>query len=346
MKQIYLDNAAATPIDPRVRRVIESCDKNIFGNASSLHEIGRKARGVVNSSKKIIAKVINSGSEEIVFTGSGTEANNLAVLGTARANKKYGRHIITTEIEHPSVLNSCRQLEREGFEVDYIGVNKNGIIVPESLKKILRKDTILVSVMYANNEMGTIQPIQKVSKILHNFRKKLQTTNYKLQTSDKPPIFHSDAIQAAGYLDLDVQKLGVDLMSLNGSKVYGPKSIGCLFIRRGINIEPIMFGGSQERGLRPGTENTTLISGFAKAIELVNKNKDRESERLVSLRDYAISKILKETPDSHLNGDARERLPNNMNVSFDGADGEALVLGLDQRGICVSTGSACTTTET
>ncbi|MDP3954162.1 MAG: cysteine desulfurase family protein [bacterium] len=346
MKQLYLDNAAATPIDPKVRRVIELCDKKIFANASSPHSAGREARNIIEDSRKTAAKIISASPEEIIFTGSGTEANNLALLGIARANKKYGKHIITTVIEHHSVLNSCEALKKEGFKITYLKVGKNGIISPEDLKKALRKDTILFSVMYVNNEIGTIQPIQKISKILHNFRDRPSTIDNRLLARGRLPLFHTDAIQAAEYLDLNVQKLGVDLMSLNGSKIYGPKSIGCLFVRRGVNIEPIMLGGSQERGLRPGTENPTLVAGFSKALELAEEKKNKESKRLAGLRDYVISKILKEIPDSYLNGDAGNRLPNNINISFSGIDGEALVLALDQEGIYVSTGSACTTSET
>ena len=341
MIRIYLDNAAATPLDPAVKREIFVCEDKIFGNASSLHKSGLSAKNLIDKSRNLVAKVLNAGTDEIIFTGSGTEANNLATLGIARALKKYGKHIVTTSIEHHSVLNACKKLSKEGFKITYVGVDKNGIVNPDDIKKAVRKDTVLVSVAYANNEIGTIQPIQQIAKAIRNFRK-----NNKPGANEKLPVFHSDACQAAGYMDLNVQKLGIDLLSLNGSKIYGPKGVGCLFVKRGINIEPIMFGGSQERGLRPGTESPPLIVGFAKALELADKNREKESGRLVKLRDYAVSKMLAEIPGSSLNGDAKERLPNNINISFEDVDGEMLVFALDKKGIEVSTGAACTTSET
>jgi len=358
--KIYLDNAAATPLDPKVENTISNCEKRVFGNASSLHSSGREAKRVIDDSRKSITRVLNASSEEIIFTGSGTESDNLAILGVARphrliaqhlagearANKKFGPnhankrdgqagHIITTKIEHPAVLNACRQLEKEGFGVTYLGVGQDGIVNLEDLKKSLRRDTILISIMYANSEIGTIQPIKKISKIIKNFR-----------GQKKLPVFHSDACQAGGALNLNVQQLGVDLMTLNGSKIYGPKGTGCLFIRRGVNVEPIMFGGSQERGLRPGTEQVCLVAGFAKALAWADQKKDKDNKRLTKLRNYTINKILKDVPNSCLNGDSKERLPNNINISFEGVDGEMLVLMLDRKGIEVSTGSACTTTST
>ena len=341
MIRIYLDNAAATPLDPAVKREIFVCEDKIFGNASSLHKSGLSAKNLIDKSRNLVAKVLNAGTDEIIFTGSGTEANNLATLGIARALKKYGKHIVTTSIEHHSVLNACKKLSKEGFKITYVGVDKNGIVNPDDIKKAVRKDTVLVSVAYANNEIGTIQPIQQIAKAIRNFRK-----NNKPGANEKLPVFHSDACQAAGYMDLNVQKLGIDLLSLNGTKIYGPKGVGCLFVKRGINIEPIMFGGSQERGLRPGTESPPLIVGFAKALELADKNREKESGRLVKLRDYAVSKMLAEIPGSSLNGDAKERLPNNINISFEDVDGEMLVFALDKKGIEVSTGAACTTSET
>ncbi|PJE50382.1 MAG: cysteine desulfurase NifS [Candidatus Yanofskybacteria bacterium CG10_big_fil_rev_8_21_14_0_10_36_16] len=330
MKRIYLDNAAATPLDPRVKREMDKYEK-AFGNASSLYASGKGAKKIINNSREKIAKILNAGADEIIFTGSGTESCNLAVLGAARANKKKGKHIITTKIEHHAVLNACKQLEQEGFKITCVNVNEGGLINPEDVKKALNPNTVLVSIMYANNEIGTIQPIQQIAKIIKNFNKQI--------------IFHTDATQAVGYLDLNVQKLGIDSMSFNGSKIYGPKGAGCLYIRRGTTIQPIMFGGSQERGLRPGTENTALIAGFAKALEITDSIKEKENNRLKKLRDYTIDKIINEIPSSKLNGSQKERLPNNINMSFAGKDGEMLVLILDQKGVEVSTGSACTSTE-
>ncbi len=354
MKNIYLDYAGATPLDPQVERVILRHLKN-FGNASSAHAIGRAAKKIIDDSRLTAAEVLNCRPTEIVFAGSGTESANLAVFGAARAYKSFGRHIVTTKIEHHAVLRACQYLERaEDFRVAYLDVEKNGIVNPEAVKKALRSDTILVSVMYANNEIGALQPIKAIAKIIRDFRNRQpQTTHpeklrngagYSLQTGGKTPFFHTDACQAAGALDLNVQELGVDLMTLNGSKIYGPKGTGCLFVRHGISLAPVIVGGGQERGLRAGTENPALIAGFAKALEIADRNKEKESARLTKLRDYLIAEILKKIPSARLNGDPKLRLPNNINISFKDIDGEMLMLALDQKGIQVSTGSACTAT--
>jgi len=352
--RIYLDHAAATPLDKRVAASILK-SQSIFGNASSLHTRGQEAKKLLEDSRKKIAKIIGASSSEIVFTPSGTESVNLAILGIARAYKKQGTHIITSKIEHLSVLKACEYLEKkEGFKISYLDVQPNGVIDPELIKKSLRPDTVLTSIMYANNEIGTIQPIAKISKVIRNFRK-FKIANLKLKINEKLPVFHVDACQAAGAFELNVQKLGVDLMSINGSKIYGPKGTGCLFVRRGIDIEPMIVGGSQEMGRRAGTENVPLLAGFALALELADKNRVRESARLTKLRDYLIFKILNEveprsdrgsTSGPVLNGDAILRLPNNINISFPNTDGEMLVLAIDQKGVEVSTGSACTTSET
>ena len=368
-KKIYLDYAAATPLDPRVERVMARAEK-IFGNASSVHWAGREAQKIIDQSRAKIGRILHCRPGEIVFTGSGTESANLAIFGMALAYRKLdehknpgghtrlnfrtsasgavatgksenlGGHIITTKIEHHAVLRACQYLEKfEGFKVTYLDVKPDGIIDPEAIRKALRPDTILVSVMYANNEIGTIQPIKQIAKIIKS--SKLKAISYKLK-----PIFHSDACQAAGALDINVQNLGVDLLTLNGSKIYGPKGTGCLFVKRGLRPLPIIVGGGQERGLRAGTENPALIAGFAAALEIADKNKIRESARLTKLRDFAITKILRSVLKARLNGDPVKRLPNNINISFKGIDGEMLMLALDQKGIAVSTGSACTTTET
>ncbi len=332
---IYLDYAATTPLDPKVEKVILAQLKN-FGNPSSIYSLGRQAKQVIEGARKSVAKILNSRTEEVVFTGSGTESDNLAIFGVARAYKSFGKHIITSKIEHHAVLRACQYLEKnEGFKVTYLDVGKNGIVDPVSVKKALRSDTTLVSIIYANNEIGTIQPIKEISKIIKIYRQ-----------YEKLPFFHTDACQAAGALNLNVQDLAVDLATLNGSKIYGPKGIGCLFVRRGIHLRPVILGGSQEGGLRAGTENPALIAGFAKALELVDKNKEKESKRLIQFRDYVINQILTKIPNSKLNGDAISRLPNNINISFKNTDGEMLMLALDQNGIQVSTGSACTSSET
>ncbi|MBI2670296.1 MAG: cysteine desulfurase [Candidatus Yanofskybacteria bacterium] len=348
-KQIYLDYAGTTPMDPRVERVVLKHLRESWGNASSVHEIGRQARKVIEDSRKTVAKVLGVKSEEIIFTGSGTESANLAIFGVARAYKKYGKHIITSKFEHPAVLRACQYLEQnEGFKVSHLDVSKNGIINPESVRRALRPDTILVSIMYANNEIGTIQPIAAISKILKDFRdsRRLQVTGYRLQMYEKALLFHTDACQAAGALNLNINQLGVDLMTLNGSKIYGPKGTGCLYVRRNIELAPQIVGGSQERGLRAGTENPALIAGFTEALKIVDKNRAKENARLTELRDYMIGQILKTIPGGCLNGDAIKRLPNNINISFKDTDGEMLMLAFDQKGIQVSTGSACTSTST
>ena len=328
-------------MDPRVERVVLEHLHKSWGNASSVHEVGRQARGVIEDSRRRTAKVLGVRPEEIVFTGSGTESDNLAILGVARAYKKFGKHIVTSEIEHPAVMRACQYLEKhEGFKVTYTGVGKNGIVDPAEIAKAIRRDTILVSVMYANNEMGTIQPIAEIAGIIK------ATSNKQQATSGRTTFFHTDACQAAGALNLNVHRLGVDLMTLDGSKIYGPKATGCLYIRRGIELIPLIVGGSQERGLRAGTENPALIIGFAKALESANDSRLTESARLIRLRDYMIGRILKNIPGSYLNGDPIRRLPNNINVSFEGIDGEMLMFALDQKGIMVSTGSACTATST
>jgi len=333
-KEIYLDYAGATPTDPRVKRVIlDYMDE--FGNASSVHLAGRRAKKIIDESRKKVSDILGSKPEEIIFTGSGTESDNLAIFGVAKGYKRSGKHIITSKIEHPAVLRACQYLEEhEGFAVSYLDVKKNGIVDSFAVANALTPDTVLVSIMYANNEIGTIQPIEEIGRAVRRFR-----------GGKKIPLFHSDACQATGALNIDVAKLGVDLMTLNGSKIYGPKGIGCLYIKRGISLMPLILGGSQELGLRAGTENPALIAGFAKALELADKNKEKENKRLTKLRDHIIENILKTTV-SRLNGDRTQRLPNNINISFDGIDGEMLVLMLDKEGIQVSTGSACSATST
>jgi len=327
VKTIYLDHAAATPLDPRVKRAMDrvAC---AYGNPSSVHRIGRDAKAFLDASHRDIGKSVGARSEEITLTGSGTESDNLAIFGIARAYADVGRHIITTNIEHHAVLRACQRLERDGFEVTYVGVKPNGIVDSDDIMKAIRPDTILVSVIYANNEIGTIQPIKEISKALKLY-------------SSKAVKFHTDACQAVGYLDINVQNLGVDLMTINGSKIYGPKGTGALFVRRGTKIAPTILGGDQERGLRAGTENAALFSGFAVALKIADAKK-KESKRLSVLRDHLIRRITTEISGAHLNGDPIRRLPNNINISLDNIDGEILMLALDLKGIEVSTGSACT----
>jgi cysteine desulfurase len=274
--------------------------------------------------------VLNVKPDEIIFTGSGTESDNLAILGAARAHKDKGQHIITSKIEHKAVLESTRVLKREGFDITYLNVNSKGIVDLEELRSALREDTILVSIMYANNEIGTIQPIKEISSILKE---------------NGDIIFHTDACQAAGYLNITPNSLGVDLLTLDGSKIYGPKGVGCLFKSGNIRLEPIIIGGAQENKLRAGTENTPLIVGFAEALKLVDEDRGSESNRLTELRDYFIKEVKDKIKNTELNGHAKKRLPNNINISFSDVEGESIVLMLDGVGIAASTGSACASSD-
>lgn len=336
-KKIYLDYAGAAPTDPRVAKLVYDISKKYGGNPSSAHSFGQEAKNILELARKSIARNLSVKQAEVFFVGSGTESVNLAILGTARANKKYGRHIVTTNIEHYAVLRACRQLEKEEFKITYIPAEKNGIIDPNRVLAAIKPETILVSVQHANNEIGTIQPIREITGGI----KKLKTRNYKLKT-----IFHTDACQTAGFLNVKPAHLGVDMLSFNGSKIYGPKGAGVLYKKSSVQLEPLFHGGSQERGLRAGTENVALAVGLALALEIAEKEKDKESKRLTKLRDWFIQKILSEIPGSSLNGDLKLRLPNNINISFKGIDGEILMAALDRQGIAVSTGSACTTSET
>ena len=325
-KKIYLDHAATTPLDPQVLKAMLPYLKEKYGNPSSLYQKGIESKEAVNGARKKVAKVLGGHEEEIIFCGSGTESDNLALRGTARAYKKKGNHIITTQIEHHAVLNTAHALEKKGYEVTYLKVDKEGLVNPADLEKAIKKETILVSIMYANNEIGTIEPIAEIGKI----------------TQEKGIIFHTDACQAAGALPLDVHRLKVDLFTLNGSKIYGPKGTGVLYIRQGVKIDPIITGGSQERNLRAGTENVAGIVGLAKALEIAETKRKIESRRLINLRDYLIKGILAKIPRVILNGSQDKRLPNNINVSILDVEGESLILYLDKYGIQTSTGSACT----
>jgi len=341
MRRVYLDYAATTPLDPRVKEAMDSWWTENFGNAGGLYEEGRRAKEALQNSREVIAKLIGTRTEEIIFTSGGTEADNLAIFGVARkleaelptGSSASNSHIITTAFEHHAVLHPCQQLEKEGFEVSYLDVGKDGVVNPEDVRKALRPETILVSIMYANNEIGTIQPIYEIGKIIQD---------YKLKTKNQKLVFHTDACQAAGYLDLNVNNLGVDLMSVNASKIYGPKGVGFLYKRAGVKIKPQILGGGQEGRMRSGTEAIPLVVGMAEAFKIAQKEREEESGRLIPLRDYFISEILKRIPKVVLNGHPANRLPNNINVSILDIEGEALILYLDAEGISISTGSACT----
>lgn len=335
---IYLDNAATTPIDEKVLEKMLPYFRGEYGNPSSIYKSGRKAKQVIEHARQGLADVIGAKSSEVIFTGSGTEANNLAILGVARANKKYGNHILVSTIEHKSVLESVKQLEKEGFIIEYIPVDNYGVIDVDEIMKLITDKTILISVMYANNEIGTIQPIQELSKRVSEFKnQEPRTINY--------PLVHTDACQVAGQLSIDVRKLGVDLMTLNGGKIYGPKGIGVLYKKENINIEPIIFGGGQESGLRGGTESVPLIVGMLEALCMVDKNREIESVRLTELRNYLIVKLKEIIGDVVLNGHPTNRLPNNVHISIPKIEGEAVVLMLDEMSVQVSTGSACSSKD-
>lgn len=333
-KQIYLDNAATTPIDNQVLEKMLPYFGSEYGNPSSIYESGRKSAHVIYSARKDIAEIIGANSSEIIFTGSGTESDNLAILGVARANKEHGNHILTSSIEHKAVLESVKQLTKEGFVVEYIPVDKYGIVDVDEIAKLITEKTILISVMYANNEIGSIQPIEEISKKIREFK------NHQPVISNYP-LFHTDACQAVGQLPINVQTLGVDLMTFNASKIYGPKGIGVLYKEENVKIEPIIFGGGQEGGLRSGTESGPLIVGMCEALKIVEEKREIESERLINIRDHLIKCLMDNIPDIILNGHPTNRLPNNIHISISSIEGESIVLMLDEKGIQVSTGSAC-----
>jgi cysteine desulfurase len=322
---IYLDHAATTPLDFGVLKKMLPWLTVKFGNASSIYSIGREARNAVEKARAEIAGILGCKAKEIIFTSGGTEANNWAVFGIAAANKKKGRHIITVKTEHHSVLHPFEQLEARGFKVTYLNVDKDGLISTEELKKSITAETIFVSIMYANNEIGTVQNLPEISGILR----------------PQKIIFHTDACQAAGYLPLNVKKLGVDSMTINGGKIYGPKGIGALYISEKVKITPLLFGGGQEFRMRGGTENTASIIGLAESLKKAESLKAKETARLIKLRDFIINELLKISGVS-LNGHRALRLANNINISLEGVDGESLLMRLDMAGICASSGSACT----
>lgn len=336
INRVYLDNAATTAMKPEVLAEMSPYFFEIAGNPSALHLDGRQAKNALILARQRVAKIINADPGEIIFCGSGTESDNLAILGIARLYKLKGNHLISTNIEHHAVLNPLERLEKkESFTASILEVEKNGIINPKKILANIKQETILVSVMYANNEIGTIQPVKEIAGLIKKWKEKNNRSNIE------PPFFHTDACQGAGYLDLNVKKLGVDLMTLNGSKIYGPKGVGMLYARRGLSLEPIIFGGGQERGYRSGTENLAGIAGFTKALALAQKNRQKETARLAALRDYFFQQILKNIPKSFINGDLKNRLPNNVNISILDIEGEAALLYLDEKGISASTGSAC-----
>ena len=324
-RHVYLDYAATTPVKPEVLEVMLPYFSEKYGNPSSLYSYGQDSKEAITKARKQVAKLIGAGKAEVYFTGSGTEADNWAVIGAAMWKKDKGRHIITSQIEHHAITHSAEYLETQGYELTYLPVDKHGFVSPDDLKQALRKDTTLVSIMFANNEIGTIEPIEELCRI----------------TQKNGSLFHTDAVQALGNLQIDVKELGVDLMSMSAHKIYGPKGIGALYIKKGINLPVYMQGGAQEMGKRAGTENVSGIVGFGKAAELANDNLESHIVHLRELRDYFIERVLQEIPDVEVNGSLESRLPGNANITFKFIEGEATLLMLDLAGIYVSTGSAC-----
>lgn len=326
MKIRYFDHAATTAVKEEVLKEMIPYYCIEYGNASSLYSIGRKSRKILENSREKVARVLNCKPKEIYFTSCGSESDNLAIKGIARKHKNKGKHIITTKIEHPAVLNTCKSLEKDGFVVTYLGVDKDGFISLEELKNSIREDTILISIMFANNEIGTIEPIKEIGRI----------------AKEKGVIFHTDCVQAVGNVKIDVKELGIDLLSLSSHKFYGPKGVGAIYINENVEFEKIQDGGHQEKNKRAGTENIAGIVGLAKAIELADKNLEKYNNKLINLRDFYFDEITKNIPNVKINGSKEKRLPGNANVSFKNINGEQLLLELDSLGICASSGSACT----
>ena len=338
-RNIYMDYAATTPLDKKVVLAMKNYWSKNFGNPSSIHKMGVEAKNILEESRKKIADFINGHSREIIFTSGGTEANNLAILGVIKRQREKNPdkkiHLITTNIEHSSVLECFKELEKEGCEVSYLEVNQDGQVNPKDLRKLIKPETVFISVGYANSEIGVIQPIKEIIKEIRYIRKDFGRERFAL------PYFHIDASQAGQYLNMNVEELGIDLLTLDAQKMYGPKGIGALFIRDGVEISPLILGGGQENGLRAGTENIPLIVGFSKAVDISAKIKEKENSRLIKLRDGFFEKIKKNVRNVVINGHLENRLPNNINISIPGQDGEMLVLRLDEFGITSSSASAC-----
>lgn len=329
-RRVYLDNSATTPVDPSVLEVMMPYLTEKFGNASSIHYFGQETRAAVDKARHQVAALINSRPNEVAFTSGGTESNNLAVRGLMEANRKHGTHIITSAIEHPAVKSVCEDLEKAGFTVSWLPVYENGVVRLEDVKAAVTDRTVLISIMYANNEIGTIQPLEEIGKFV-----------LELKKAGRKMWFHTDAVQAAGKISVDVEELNCDLLSLSAHKVNAPKGVGALYVRRGTRLHSQNIGGRQERGLRGGTEPVPLIAAFGAACELAGSRLDDEANRLRSLRNRFESSVIEMIPGSSVNGDKDRRLPNISNISFDSVEGEGLLINLDMQGIAVSTGSAC-----
>ncbi len=327
MMRVYLDNSATTRVDPRVLEAMTPFFADKYGNPSSLHSFGREAGAAMQGSRETIASALGASANEVVFTSGGTESDNIAIQGFAYANREKGNHIITSAIEHHAVLHTCQFLETQGFRVTYLPVDSEGIISVEALKSAIRADTILVTVMAANNEIGTIQPMREIGAIAH----------------ESGAVFHTDAVQAFTKLPIDVDKDNIDMLAISAHKFHGPKGVGALFVRSGLKIRPLVYGGGHEMGLRSSTENVSGIVGMGEATKISQRSMESDVARMLSLRDMIIDAVLETVPNAYLNGHRQKRLCNNVHFRFDFIDGESLVLELDGSGIATSTGSACST---
>jgi cysteine desulfurase len=324
MQRYYFDHNATTPVAEEALAAMLPCFRETYGNASSIHHFGQSARTLVERARQQVASLLNCRPREVLFTSGGTEADNIAILGSVRASTKSRKHVITSTIEHPAVLNTCQALEKEGVEVSYVKVGSSGVISPDDVRAALRPETVLITIMHANNELGTIQPISGIGRIAR----------------EAGVVFHTDGVQSTGKIPTNTVELGVDFFSLSGHKIYGPKGIGALYFRKGVEFEPILFGGSHERGLRPGTDNVPGIVGLGAAAELAARNREPESQRLSALRDRLEHGILARVEWAGVNGGS-PRVPNTCSIHFDHVEGEALLIALDLRGFAVSSGAAC-----
>lgn len=325
-KTIYFDHAATTPVKSEVIEAMLPYFNEKYGNPSSIYSLGRDSKKAIEEARETVAKAIGAQPREVFFTGSGTEADNWAIKGVAYANRQKGLHIITTAIEHPAVLHTCQYLESDGFEVTYLPVDSDGLVTAEQVRAAIRPDTILISIMFANNEIGTIQPISEIGKI----------------AKEKGITFHTDAVQAMGNIPINVAEMNIDLLSMSSHKFYGPKGIGALYVKKGVKITSFLHGGAQERGRRASTENVPAIVGLAKALEIAVDDMEQYNKKLLALRDRTIREIEQKIPFIRLNGHREKRLPGNVNFSFEFIEGESLLLMLDMKGIAASSGSACT----
>ncbi|MCL2592516.1 MAG: cysteine desulfurase NifS [Defluviitaleaceae bacterium] len=326
MNKIYFDNAATTRIREEVLREMVTNLADVYGNPSSVYKTGREARALLDKARVQVANILRADASEIFFTGSGTEADNWAIRGIAKSYKDKGNHIITSNIEHHAVLHTCEYLEKNGYEVTYLPVNSDGIVEIEDLKKAIRPETILITIMFANNEIGTIQPITEIGKV----------------AKENGIIFHTDAVQAVGADEIDVNAMNIDLLALSAHKLHGPKGVGALYVRKGVKLEPFIHGGKQEAGKRAGTENVAGIAALGHAVELLQNEMQEKNEKVLNLRNMIIDELLEKIPYSRLNGSREHRLPGNINISFEFIEGESMLLLLDMKGIAASSGSACT----